>query len=92
MVNHQKHWIEVKLGAPGPGMIIFIIFSPKLCPRGRKNGQNGKKKIPLEIPIMMLNHQKNWIEVNLGAPGPGMIIFPNFSPKLCSRGAEKWPK
>ena len=34
-----------------------------------------KKNLPLEIPIMMLNHQKNWIEVNLGAPGPGMIIF-----------------
>ena len=34
-----------------------------------------KKKLPLEIPIMMLNHQKIWIEVNLGAPGPGMIIL-----------------
>ena len=34
-----------------------------------------KKNLPLDIPIMMLNHQKNWIEVNLGAPGPGMIIF-----------------
>ena len=34
-----------------------------------------KKKLPLDIPIMMLNHQKNWMEVNLGAPGPGMIIF-----------------
>ena len=40
-----------------------------------------KKNLPLDIPIMMLNHQRNWIEVNLGAPGPGMIIFSIFQPQ-----------
>ena len=66
----------------------FIVPTP-VEGGGAKNDQNGQKKInPLEIPIMMLNHQKNWIEVNLGAPGPGMIIFPNFSPKLCPRGRK----
>ena len=54
----------------------------KKAPRGPKNGQIGKNKfLPLDIPIMMLNHQKNWIEVNLGAPQPGMTIFSIFQPQ-----------
>ena len=49
-----------------------------------------KKKLPLDIPIMMLNHQKNWIEVNLGAPEPGMTIFSIFQPQ--KRGGPKRAK
>ena len=61
---------------------LGAFFIPQKAPRGPKTGQNGKKKfLPLDIPIMMLNHQRNWIEVNLGAPGPGMIIFSIFQPQ-----------
>ena len=65
----------MNLGAPGPGMIIFIIFSPNCSLGGGKMAKMAKKKKHLEIPIMMLNHQEIWIEVKLGAPGSGMIIL-----------------
>ena len=81
MLSHQKYWIEVNLAAPGPGMTIFSILSPKKAQGGEKIAKIPKKKLPLDIPIVMLNRQKIWIEVNVGAPGPGMIIFSIFQPQ-----------